>query len=384
MGRFLSVPQYGLLISLMSLITIFAIFQGSISNVISKFITEYHTRSDSKMYSMMLEKSFKWLIIGSSLLFVIFLACVHLFAGFLHVEDNVLLILTFLSIALVMVYAFPMGVIQGRMKFFFLSFLNVLSPGLKVILALITIYLGFGLIGILSSVVLSFLIPAIIGTVFVMKDYDKNLAKGADEKKLIKEIKTYSYGFFLASLGIGLFLNGDVILVRHLFSPVIAGQYAALSIMGKAIFYLSAPLYFVFFPLITHQKEKNQKTTQTLLFGGVIVAGFSSVLSVIYFLFPHLILKIFYPAPGYQMLAPYLGPFSLFIVIFSCVYLLNTYFLSSGKTGIYKINLGIAGAFIISLFLFHKNLTEVIITLFSLSFLHLVLLLVYYFKNGRH
>ena len=152
---------------------------------------------------------------------------------------------------------------------------------------------------------------------------------------------------------------------------------------GKAIFYLTAPIYFVFFPLIAQKKERNEKLFETVLLAGLVIVLFSSVLSFVYFLYPDLILNIFFPAKAYKMLAPYLGFYSIYILVFSLAMLLNNYFLSIGKTGIYKINLFCGVLFIVLISIFHSALFQVIEVLFSVSFLLLLLLLVYYKYNAK-
>ena len=96
-----------------------------------------------------------------------------------------------------------------------------------------------------------------------------------------------------------------------------------------------------------------------------------------------LVLGIFFPAPAYRVLAPLLGPFSLFVLLFSIGNILNSYLLSIGKTGVYKINLLAAAILIGLIILFHESIFQIIGALFAATLLLLVFLLIYYWKNGR-
>ena len=160
-----------------------------------------------------------------------------------------------------------------------------------------------------------------------------------------------------------------------------AGQYAALSIMGKSIFYFASPVYFVFFPLIASKKEKKEKLYETLFLGIGIITIISVALSFVYFLFPMSVLRIFFPAKEYSILAQYLGPFSLYIIIFSIAILFNNFLLSIGKTGIYKINLVVSLIFIVFMYLYNDNFHQIIGVLFATAFLLLISHLLYYFLS---
>ena len=77
--------------------------------------------------------------------------------------------------------------------------------------------------------------------------------------------------------------------------------------------------------------------TVLLASGGVV--GVSVLMSLFYFAFPQIVLSVFFPKPGYQVLTQYLGYYSLYILIFAFASLLNSYFLSIGKTRVYIITL---------------------------------------------
>lgn len=49
-----------------------------------------------------------------------------------------------------------------------------------------------------------------------------------------------------------------VFLVKHFFDPVIARQYAAISIIGRSIFYAVSPIAIVMLPLVARKKERGK------------------------------------------------------------------------------------------------------------------------------
>jgi len=103
-------------------------------------------------------------------------------------------------------------------------------------------------------------------------------------------------------------------------------------------------------------------------------------LSFVYFVFPNLVLSIFFPSAPYKILSAYLGIFSLYIFVFSLASLFNSFFLSVGKTSVYKITLGLGVLQTILIFIFHSSLYQIIAILFASSLFVLAILLIYYLR----
>ncbi|OIP58207.1 MAG: hypothetical protein COX79_00040 [Candidatus Levybacteria bacterium CG_4_10_14_0_2_um_filter_36_16] len=372
MGRLLTVADYGLLTTLISVVALFGIIPGSFTGIFARFTAKYKVNKDEEGYLSLLFNGGKFIFILSGIVFFILILTLPFIVSFLHINNVLLLVLIFILIVLSILFSLTGGVLQGEMRFFSLSILNMMGPFLKIVLGVGFLLLGLQIFGVVLGILLSSSIAVLISFYLVFKNHYKKTYK--KQKDFFKEFRKYGTGFFLSSLGITILSSMDIILVRHFFGAIPSGQYAALSLMGKAIFYLSAPIYFVFFPLIAQKREKKEKLFETVVLAGVVIVLFSSALSFVYFLFPDLILSIFFPAKEYKMLAPYLGIYSLYILIFSLAMLLNNYFLSIGKTEIYKINLGCGVLFIILLSIFHASLFQVIAVLFSVSFLLLLFL----------
>ncbi|MCL4385519.1 MAG: oligosaccharide flippase family protein, partial [Cyanobacteria bacterium] len=306
-------------------------------------------------------------------------------ANYLQVNDVKLLFLIAFIIFFTILSSLTGGILQGELRFISISLLSVFSAFLKVAVGILLLFLGFRIFGVLIAIFLSALIPFIIVLAAFYKYYKNkpSSTKLIDKVTFLKEFKNYSYKFFLSTVGITILTTTDVIFARHFFKPDMAGQYAALSIMGKSIFYFASPVYFVFFPLIASKKEKKEKLYETLFMGIGIITIISVAMSFVYFLFPTIVLRIFFPAKEYSMLAPYLGPFSLYIIVFSIAILFNNFLLSIGKTGIYIINLLVSFLFIALMYTYNRNFYQVIGVLFVTSFLLIICQLSYYYLSVK-
>lgn len=381
MGRILPVEDYGLLVALVAIITIVTVFQTSLANLFARFSARYTAQKRDDLKSSLFYNGLKITgILGIVVLCLLLLFAIPI-ASFLHLNNPYVIGVVFLCISVSILLSLPMGILQGELKFMRISILNIFGMGAKIAVGVLLVFLGYGVAGALFGVFLAYIIPYAISMLSI-----KALKGKSNNKSHIdfyNEFKKVSIPFLLASSGVIIFQSTDVIFARHFLSSENSGQFAALSLMGKAIFYVTAPLYFAFFPVITHKREANQGTMGTLLLALGLILLCSLFFSLIYIFFPQFVLSVFFPQSSYAVLQGVLGLYSLYILIFSLAFLIHTYLLSIGKTGVYKPSLISAFTYIILILFFHSSILEITYVLIFSSFLLLISLLVYYRKHER-
>lgn len=381
MGRMLSVEDYGLLIALTSLLILLSIFQIIFSNLFAKFSAIYTTGKNNEGMTELTSGGGKIVFLFSCVigLGVVFLS--PLIASFLHVDNIAFIFLIALAVFLSLLLAVPIGFFQGQLRFFLTSALTVLQPLTKLVTGLVFVYMGYQIMGALFALVASFLIPLLLGIWILRKRIHFSSTKLSPEFK--KEFKKYLYTFFLAGIGMTILTSTDVIFVRHFFEGTTAGQFAALALMGKAIFYLTMPINFVFFPIIAQKIEKKEETRSTIFTAATIVTIVSASAAVFYFLNPMFVISIFFPGEEYKVVAPFLGFFALYIVIYSLMTLFYNFFLSSGKKVVYKFTLAAASLQVALFTLFNDTLYQIIVDMTVVVVLLLLVFVYYYMKNGK-
>jgi len=384
MGRMLSEKDFGLLISLTSILILVSLFSSSFANVFTKLTAEDAVHKGKSRYAMIITQGGKYIFYFTFIFSILYLVATPMLMNYLHIKNGEYVIIILLAMIGTLLLSLPTGILQGKLKFYSLSFVHIVQPFIKIFFALLLVSAGLAVTGALSAIALSMIVPAIILGFILLRKSKKHELTVKEEGEFRSKFTHYSYTFFLAGIGTALLSNTDIIIVPDYFAEVVSGQYAALSLMGKAIFYLTNPINFVFFPLIAQKKERNENLLPTVALALILILGSSLFLSAIYFFFPSLILTLFFPSESYRVLAQYLGPFSLYIVIFSLCSLLSNYFLSSGSTGIYKLTL-ISGILqILLITLFHQSISQVILVLLVNSLILLILQLFYYVKTKRN
>lgn len=383
MLRFLSKSDYGLLVTLSSFLLLLGIFQLSFQSTIAKFAAGYYAKKDKASLFALSNISFKVICWFAAALFVLLTILTPFFSRYLNVSNIQLLFLMYITLIFTIIFAHPNGILQGSLRFFTMSVLGFAQPFLKIILGVVLVIAGLKLFGAFLGIAIATIIATSLGYIYIQKEF-KNQSQNIVSPKFFTSLFSYWRGFFVTYIGITILSSTDIILVRHFFTPEITGQYAFLSLTGKSIFYFTAPLNFAFFPIIAYKKENKENLLPTLFLGVGIVTLISSAVSFIYFLFPYFVISVFtFGKKGYENIAPYLGPFSLYILVFSVASLLNSFFLSIGKTKIYLFTIAAGILQIALIYVFHKNLFQIITSLFAISFLLTCVLLIYYILYGK-
>lgn len=382
MGRLLTVVEYGILASLISLFNIFVVFSTSITTVFSKFSATFIVKNKNDHIGILFKKGTLLIGLIGFLISLLIIVTNSSIANFLKITDNFLIDLIAVTLFFTFLSSIAYGILQGLFRFVNYSIVYVLAMLSKLVLAIILVFLGFRIFGAIWAILISTIIAYLIAIYSLKNFFHKDNTEEIILPNLHREIVSYGLPVLLSSIGLTLISTVDIILVKHFFSGVIAGQYAALSLMGRSIFFIVAPINLVFFTLIAQKKERNESLSGTILISVAFTALPCIILSGIYFLLPGLILHIFFPAREYLMLAPYLGPFSIFILFYTFSNLLNSYYLSVGQTKVYILTMIAAILEILYIVFYHNSLLQVVNGLIFLSFLLLISLLIYgFFPN---
>ena len=325
MGRLLGPSGYGVLASLLSLLYVFSVPTATFSLVATKFAADF------KKSRQFLEKTEKKSFLFSLLFFLFFGALTPLIASFLHLQALLPILLIGLCLALGFLVTFKGAILQGRLNFVPLAVGGTANAAIKLLLGIIFVYFGLGINGAI--------LPMVIGAIFsyfyfqhFLTNKEVMVKEETSSPKLTnKEIWDYTKPIFFFTLSFALLYSIDIIFARHFLAPQEAGWYGALSTLGKIIYFLVSPLSLVLFPMASRKKSQEEKSDRLFRFSFSLAILIAIFLTAAYFLFPNLILRVFY---GEQFLpaAPYLGLFGVFLSFYSLAYFLGNFMLSQEKT----------------------------------------------------
>jgi len=355
MGRMLGPNDYGILSSLLSLLYIFGVPIGTFSLIVTKF------SADLKKSSQFFQKTEKKIIWFTLFFFLLFSAFIPVATSFLHLNISLPVFLIGLSLSVGFLVTFEGAVLQGRLKFLPLAIGGTAGTAIKLLLAIIFVYFGLGINGAVLPMVLMAIFTYFYFRFFLKKNGLSFQKKSSSSQKLTnKEIWGHTWPIFFFTLSFTLLYSIDVILARHFLSAQEAGWYGSLSTLGKIIYFLISPLSAVLFPMAVKKKSSGKNSRHLFKFSFSIVILISSLMTLAYFLFPNLILKLFY---GSQFLAAsrYLGLFGIFLSLYSSAYFLGNFMLSQGKTKVIVVFPVLAVLLQVTLiYFFHQGILQIL------------------------
>ncbi len=378
-ARSLSYVDYGIFASLLSIITIASIPGGSISTILVRFSTEYYSKGQIDKLKNFYEKSLKFIFSFSFVVLVIFIIFSPLIKDFLHLDNIWYAVIVGLCVVAGYIQMLNSAFLQGLMKFSFISFVNVFSSFIKLMVGVMLVLLGFKTFGALDSIFFMYITIFVISFIPLRFIFTKRIESEA--RVPIREVLTYALPAFVTILAMASFTSIDVILVKHFFNPTLAGYYSGVSLIGKVILYFTATIPAVMFPLVIKRNATGKAFNGLFLFSVSLVLIPSLMITAFYYIFPEFVINLFLGGRSYLTMSPYVGLFGLFITLFSIVNIFVNFFLSVNKTIISFMVVGAAVLQIVLLWAYHSDFYQIItISIFVLTLL-LIGLLFIFLKN---
>jgi O-antigen/teichoic acid export membrane protein len=377
MVRLLTIVDYGILASLISLITLPTLAAGAIIPTVVNFAGSFFAKNKIGEASGLFFKISKYFIILGGVFVLLFIIFSQNLSKFLHIPNTTYIVIAGFCVFFGFIGAVNTAFLQAQLAFKSIVGINFIGALTKLLLGLIFVYIGLSIGGVIWAVFISFSLPYILSLYKLRELWVRQIVR-IDTPNL--HIISYGIPAAICIFSLTSFISSDILLVKHFFSPQEAGIYASLSLIGRIIFFISGPITSVMFPLIVQRHSKNEKYNHIFFLSLAFVTVSSVFITLIYFLFPSYIFLIFFKQPPQLSEVNILGYFGVFISLYSILSLVASYFLSIRKTGIFYI-LSIGAIIqVVLISLFHSNFLQVIYYSSLVICLLLILLLLYYFQ----
>jgi len=235
LGRWLSFENFGLISLVVTFYYVTSIFTNALSSTLNFSTSKLIGNGQSENATLIFTQIFKKSVIVSLAVILFWVVSIPLLMRFFQVSSP----FPFLAFAPIILFSTIeyniTGFLQGRLKFFSTGLILITEPIIKILAGVFFAVSGFGAITYLSLPI-SVSIAAFTG-LFIL------LASTQLPNKKITIHFDFPKKFFLnvMTVGIGstIFFSIDLLLVRHFLPPMIAGQYALISVIGKMMFFFS-------------------------------------------------------------------------------------------------------------------------------------------------
>lgn len=377
MVRILGTVGYGELAAIISLIGLIGIIPSSLNLVIIKYVSK--AKSSEEVVSLI--HYLKKKIFYVALLFTVSILILAPFlSSFLNINKSSYLILMSFSFFFSIYTLLNRSVLQGLLKFKEMVISMLIENLGKIIIGVLLVYIGFAVNGAIAGFV-----AATIAGWYITNLYLRHYTKQNSKVKVnFRQMLFFTIPVLVQSFSVTSLYSSDLILVKHFFSSFDAGIYASLSLLGKIIFFGAGPISGVMFPLVSQRQARGEDFRKVFIYSLLLTVVFASAISVIYWLFPEIILGFLCRSSNCLQAAGLLIWFGIFMSLFTVSALLVSFGLSIGRTKVVILPFIASLLQIILIWFYHQSLFEVILISITVCALLLLSLIIYLsFKEGK-
>lgn len=374
-GRMLGPSIYGELAALISVIGLLSIVPGAFGIVITKYISGAKSEAEVINLASWLKAS---VFRSSVILFVLILAMSPFATNFLHIDSVSYLILIAVSFLFSLSSSINRSILQGLLNFRDFVITILVENFSKLLLSILFIYFGFQLFGAMFALVISAVVGWFLTNIYLKKYFTAHFSTPHNIKSVFK----FTPPVIIQSIAVTSLYSSDIILVKHFFPAHDVGIYAALSTLGKIIFFGSGPIAAVMFPLVSSRNSKGQKYVKIFLFSLIATLALAAFVLGIYWLLPAFAIKLLYGS-SYIEASGLLIWFGFFMTLFTLSSLLINFNISLGKTKVVIFPVIAAFLQIIGIWFYHPSLFAIILLSNIIVALLLLFLLIYSVYSQR-
>ena len=353
MGRILGPIDYGSLASIYSLIYVVAIVPISTSFAIVKFISQAKDKKERGYIYWVLKKFVFWVAVVASLVLLVISPWV---AQYLKIDEFASVVMIAPMTFLLLMILTNQAAMQGLLRF-----IGVVGPGFssalgKLLFGLFFVALGFSVNGAVFGILLALIVTYFLSVWLRGNLFDEKAKAGSFS---IQKFLHYAFPVLIQALAFTAFFTVDVLLAKHFLPAFEAGIYAALSTLGKVIYFAAQPITAAMFPIIIGKKSRGE-AYKGIFFVSFILTVLISILAVsFYWLFPSLAIGTLY-GKDYLTAAPSLVWMGLFIGVYTANYILVNFLLSIERTKIVYLPLAIAVVQVVGINIWHSEIMDII------------------------
>ena len=370
MSRSLGPANYGILVSLLSILFIFFLPLSTIQIVVAKYVSSFKIHNHPDKIRVLFIHLLKNILLYSVLAVGIFVLGRGYIGSFLQIPSKIPVILLGVALSFSLVLPLGRGTLQGIQKFGHLGINILLEPVCRLLLGFFLVWLGLGVAGAMGGFCLGSLIAVL--AVFIPLRFLCKLKQSDADRVEFTEIYHYFWPVFLALFCFAVLTNMDVIFVKHFFSPLEAGYYSVLVIVGRGFLSVTLAVSMAMFPKVSELHELNRESSSTLGKSLLICTLVSCGGIFICIFFPRLVILVVF-GQKYLAISPLIRIFGIAITPLSLTYIFINYNLAKHRTNfLYSLIFGVI-FYIVMLSLFHSSLLQIILVLGTTGTLMLVL-----------
>lgn len=376
-GRFLEVPVYGELNTLLSGMTVIGLFGGMLANMATRYSARYAVEGSKASVKSLFIRMMKM----GFLLFLLLMFIGTLLSGFLqrafHFDTRLIVLCAFLSTGISIFLSITNGILQGVKSFIPAQLTTFFSSIGKSTFTVVFLLAGFGIFGVLGASMMGIVIAFIFGF-FCLHHYWK------DERPLqapltitLRDMMQYGSQVYITQMGLSLLTSGDMLLVKLFFDPQTAGLYSSAMVIGKISTYITGVISFVLLPTVAAKAAQGRQTKEyykkSLLYSLIISVGFLIVCKPVFSILGR---PLF--GEAYEDAINFIVPVAMLMVPLTLISMTVSYQTAHGNLRFLNLVLGVGIiALVVGAACFHASVQQIMTTLTTILVMMAVVLVAY-------
>ena len=288
----------------------------------------------------------------AALLFVLLLINIKWISTFLHINNSLLILTTFL-IPVISLFPFILiGILQGLQLFRPYALVTTSVQLFRLIFGVTLVILGLKVFGALLGTIFG-AVAGLMLLLFFIRGYlswPPFKRKGEKIKQTIK--KSLSYLGYTGAFSF--FMYVDIPLVKHFFTSQQTGFYSIAALLGKVPVYLVGSMGMVVFPKVIEMRRQNQAHFRFFTLTISIATILLIIMAISYILLARLIVKMLFGV-AYLPAIPLVKHFGLCAVPLALASIAIKYFIAIEKRHFLYLLWLCVGGFVVSFYLFHPS-----------------------------
>ncbi|WP_111765425.1 oligosaccharide flippase family protein [Nakamurella deserti] len=294
-----------------------------------------------------------------------------------HTESWVPFVILGAGMPFYLVQSVGRGVMQGRLRFRPLAVTFVVEMVVRLGLGALLVTLGFGVVGATVGLAASFVATGLV--VHVLSGAHRPTA---GPRPPLGEVRAYIGFTSVLLVGQMIANNSDVLVAKAYLTPTAAGIFAAVALIGRAVFFLSWSVATVVFPAVA-ARHAGGGNTDSLLRGGILaVTAIGAVCAAAAWTVGGPVLGVVL-GPAYAGLSGLLALYAGMTTLFAVGNLIASHQLSLGNARPSWLLLGGAVLGLVLLLFRHGSAVQLITAQLTAMALLLVVLTVDHLRGAR-
>lgn len=353
-ARFLGPQGYGHVTVVYTMLTIIAAVTLSFQIVAAKVVAQQGSPENKSAAYRFFHRS-AWtcgLFVG-----VVLLLFRQSIADYLRLPSPLLVILLAVGAAFYIPLGTRRGYVQGAFGFRKLATSLVTEALVRLVGSVVAVMAGFGVTGVIAANSAAMAIAWLALPPHLTPGGSNPLGRRLATREVAQALVFFS--------GQVLINNSDIVLVKHFFTPAMAGLYAAVAMVGRVMFSFSQAVMNSMFPVVAGTRHEDRKSLSLITTSLLLVLSIGACMAIVLRLLPPSVWTAFFGS-GFRIAGPHGLPYLLSLravvtVVFSMSVIVIAYEMSYKIANTSWVQLAIAIAVIAGICRFHTSLREVLL-----------------------